>query len=358
VSTAGIAFVIQLIFVQLGLYAAVMNTATQVYDQLYFDIMLTSPHYVFLNSTGMFPRQRLYQALTVDGVESAKPCYIALPSWQNLQTRERYKILLMAFNPSDHVFLLPELNEQVDRLRYPDMVLINRDTRPELGPRSIGMVTTVNQRQITIAGQYTLRLGFSAQGAITTSAQNFSRIMQGYDLEQVNLGLITVSPGVAPDKVVHRLRRLLPPDVRVLTRDELGTIEQRYWIEVAAAGVTHGSGAIIAFLVGIVILYQVLAIHITNHFAEYATLKALGYSDTYISWVVLQQALTLAMLGFVPALALALGVYELVRQTAHLSINMTLERLVIVLALVVVMCVVSGLIALRKVKKADPADLF
>ena len=101
-----------------------------------------------------------------------------------------------------------------------------------------------------------------------------------------------------------------------------------------------------------------MAIHITNHFAEYATLKALGYSDTYISWVVLQQALTLAMLGFVPALALALGVYELVRQTAHLSINMTLERLVIVLALVVVMCVVSGLIALRKVKKADPADLF
>ena len=358
VSTAGMAFVIQLIFVQLGLYTGVVNTATQVYNQLYFDIMLTSPHYMFITSARTFPRQRLYQALTVDGVASAKPFYVALTSWQNLHTRLRYGIMLMAFHPSDHVFRLPELTEQSDRLRYPDMVLIDRETRPALGPRSIGMVTEVNQRQITIAGEYTLGIGFGALGVIITSDQNFSRIMQGYDLEQVNFGLITVSPGVAPDGVVHRLRRLLPPDVQVLTRDELGAIEQRYWVEVAAIGVTFGSGAIVAFLVGMVIVYQVLANHITNHFAEYATLKALGYSDTSIARVVLQQALTLALLGFVPALAMALGIYELIRQHVHLLISMTLERFVFVLVLVVVMCAVSGLIALRKVKKADPAELF
>jgi len=350
--------VILLMLVQLGIYAAIVNTATQVYNQLHFDIMLTSPHYVFLNSPGVFRRQRLYQALAVDGVHSAKPFYIAVPYWQNLHTRLRYKILMMAFNPSDHVFRLPDLPAQLEHLRYPDTVLIDRDTRPELGPHATGTVTELNQRQITVAGAYTLGLGFSALGALITSDQNFARIMQGYDLEQVSLGLLTVSPDAPPDEVAHRLRRLLPPDVRVLTRDELGAIEQRYWIKVAAAGVTHGSGTLIAFLVGMVILYQVLASHITNHFAEYATLKALGYPDSYISRVVVQQALMLALLGFVPALLLTFGVYALIRQTAHLLINMTLVRLVVVLTLVVVMCVASSLIALRRVKKADPAALF
>src|SRR5262249_10769811 len=150
-------------------------------------------------------------------------------------TRLHYKILMMAINPSDQVFQLPDLTEQLGLLRYPDTVLMDRDTRSELGPHAAGTVTELNQRPVTIVGAYTLGLGFSALGALITSDQNFARIMQGYDLEQVSLGLLTVAPNAAPDGVAHRLRRLLPPDVQVLTRDELGAVEQRYWVEVAAA---------------------------------------------------------------------------------------------------------------------------
>jgi putative ABC transport system permease protein len=357
-STAGIAFVILLIFVQLGLYAAVVHTATQAYDRLNFDLVLISPHHVFINWTGMFPRRRLYQALTVDGVVQAMPFYIALPVWQNPYTRLRYKIRMMAFHPADPVFLLPELTGQLDALRQPDTVLIDRSTRPELGPQTPGMVTELNRRTVTIGGQYTLDMGFGALGSIITSDQNFSRFLHGYALEQVHLGLITLAPGFAPEVVAARLRGILPSDVQVLTRAELKAREERYWVDMTAIGIIFGTGTVVAFLVGTVVLYQVLSNDVTNHFAEYATLKALGYTDMRVSLVVLAQGCILAVLGFVPALLLSFGVYEVIRTTAHLSVSMTLRRIVFVLIMVIVMCAMSGLMALHKVKKTDPAELF
>jgi heterocyst specific transport system permease protein len=95
-----------------------------------------------------------------------------------------------------------------------------------------------------------------------------------------------------------------------------------------------------------------------NHFAEYATLKALGYTDTSVSLVVLYQACLLAVLGFVPALGLSFGVYEVIRTGAHLSVSMTAGRVVFVLITAGVMCAISGLLAVRNVNKTDPAALF
>jgi len=358
-AAASIAFVIVLIFVQLGLYASIVKSATQVYDRLNFDIVLVSPRYVYMDRAGTFRRGRLYQALTVNGVDSAVPFYTTpTPRWRNPQTRLRYQMQTRAFNLHDRVFLLPELDEKLAAIRSPDTVLIDRRTRPELGSQATGVVTELNRRKIRIAGQYTLGIGFGGLGSIIVSDQNFSRILNGYSLDKVSLGLIKIVPGASPDVVAHSLRRLLPPDVRVLTRAELEDSEQRYWIEVTSTGIIIGTGTIVAFLVGTIVFYQVLATDITNHIPEYATLKALGYKDSHMSLVVLQQAFMLALMGFVPALALALGVYEVIRKTAYLPVSMTLMRIVFVLILAVVMCSLSGLIALRKVKQADPAELF
>ena len=209
-----------------------------------------------------------------------------------------------------------------------------------------------------IVGQYTLDMGFGAMGSIITSDQNFARFLHGYPLEDVNLGLLLLAPGATPEMVAARLRLTLPPDVQIMTRAALQAREARYWIANTAIGIIFGTGTLVAFLVGIVVLYQVLATDVANHAAAYATLKALGYTDTRIALVVAQQGCLLALLGFVPALALACGMYEVIRQTAHLWVSMTFQRIVWVLGMVVVMCATSGLIALRKVRKTDPAELF
>lgn len=358
VALAGIAFMITLLFVQLGLRAALLRIAMYVYDRLRYDIVLVSPHYIYIDDAGTFPRSRLYQALAVNGVESAMPFYTHLPVWQNPHTGSRYYVQMLAFHPRDQVFLLPEIAEQLPALRHPDAVLIDRYSRPELGAQDIGVVTELNRHKITIAGQFSLGNGFTAFGTIIVSDQTFSRILHGASLERVNLGLLTIVPGVLSDVVAHRLRHVLPSDVQVLTHSELEVVESRYWMEMTATGIMFNTGVLMAFLVGVVVLYQVLATDVSNRLSEYATLKALGYPNGYMSCVVLQQAFILAVLGFVPALVLTLGIYEVIAKTAHIAIGMTGLRIVIVLNLTVGMCSVSGLIALRKARKADPAELF
>ena len=134
--------------------------------------------------------------------------------------------------------------------------------------------------------------------------------------------------------VAARLRLTLPPDVQIMTRAALQAREARYWIANTAIGIIFGTGTLVAFLVGIVVLYQVLATDVSNHAAAYATLKALGYTNTRIALVVTQQGCLLALLSFVPALALSCGMYEVIRQTAHLWVSMTFQRIVWVLGMV------------------------
>ncbi len=125
-----------------------------------------------------------------------------------------------------------------------------------------------------------------------------------------------------------------------------------------SVGVIFQMGVFVACIVGVIFVYQVIATDITDHFAQYATLRAIGYSPGYLSGVVLRQALALAVLGYVPGLLVALALYALGREEANLLMSMTWQRAVGVLLLSIAMCSFSGLLALRKVKAADPAELF
>jgi putative ABC transport system permease protein len=125
-----------------------------------------------------------------------------------------------------------------------------------------------------------------------------------------------------------------------------------------SVGIIFQMGVFVALIVGVLFVYQVIATDISDHFAEYATLKAIGYSSRYLSGVVLRQALVLAVLGYIPALFAALGLYSLGREQAQIPLSMTWLRAASVLLLAFAMCAMSGLLALRKVRTADPAELF
>ncbi len=354
----GIVFVIMLLFVQFGMKASVIKAGTLVYDQLQCDLVLASPHYLYINKAGSFPRHRLYQAETVHGVDHVMPLYIALAIWRNPETGYRDFVQLVAFHPGDRVFRLPEIEAQLDVLQTPDTLLIDRHARAEAGPTAAGVVTEVGQRQIRIGGHFTLGSGFTALGTVISSDQNVSRILNGAPLHQVTLGLVTTAPEAPVNTVAERLRQTLPPDVQVLTRSELVGMERHYWIKMTSTGIILNTGALMALVVGVVVLYQVLATDISHRLSEYATLKALGYSNRYVSGLVLQQALIFAVLGYIPAVALAFGTYALIRQLAHIPMDMTVTRLVLVFCLAVGMRAIPALAALRKAKTADPAELF
>jgi putative ABC transport system permease protein len=211
---------------------------------------------------------------------------------------------------------------------------------------------------VRIVGHYNLGAGFAAAGSLVTSADGFSRIMPGQSADQASLGLVKLAPGADPRAVAAQLRGALPKDINVLTRDEVLAFERQIWVNERSAGVIFRMGVAVALVVGMAIVYQILSNDISKHLREYATLRAMGYTGGFLNRIVLHEALILALLGFFPGWLFAEGLYRLTAYVTRLPIQMTLVRVVFVIALSVLMCSLSGLAALRKVRQADPADLF
>ena len=362
VAIFGVAFAVLLIFMNLGFRGALLSTATDIYTQINADIFLMSPQSLEISSTTPFPRERLYQAAGIEGVEQVMPLYSEYLLWRNPDTRISRAMFVYGINPKDPVFLMPELQtpEAKNLLQRPNVGFIDSLSRPEFGPQTTGLETEADRRRITIVGQYTLGGGFAADGTLIMSDQNFRRFFAPRPLDQINVGLIRVATTADVEQVAAALAQRLPADVTVYTKAEVIAHDRKFWLETTAIGFIFGLGVMVSFIVGTVIVYQILYTDIRDHLSEYATLKAMGYRNVYLFKLVLQESAILALMGYFPGLIAALGLYQLtVNATAgSLPVAMNLPRLLFVFLLTFVMCSVSGLISVRRAMTADPADVF
>ncbi len=368
IALAGVAFANLLLFVQLGLRDSLYDTAVQIHRHLQADLVLVNPgvnNLIDINypSQGI-PNRRLEQARAFAGVESVSPLYSAFVVWKNPETRRSRPLIVFGFEPDKPAFDLPEVTQQLDKLKIPDVVLFDRASRSEFGPVSAEfeqgkrVTTEVNNRRIKVGGLF--RLGgsiFSADGLLMTSELNFRRITSR-SLNKPSLGLIKLEPGVNVQQVRDSLTARLPSDVSVLTLEDFINLEKQYWQDSSSIGYIFTLGAFLGFIVGSVIVYQVLYSDVSAHLGEYATLKAIGYTNTYLLGIVFQEALLLSILGYIPGFFLSLGVYNLIAQSARLPIYMELGRAIVVFLLTALMCFLAGVLAVRKLREADPADIY
>jgi putative ABC transport system permease protein len=207
-------------------------------------------------------------------------------------------------------------------------------------------------------GLFTLGASFGADGNLITSDVNFLRIFRNRQLGLIDIGLVRIKPGADVNQVATYLRGYLPPDVNVLTKQEFIDFERNYWATSTAIGFIFTLGTIMGFIVGTVIVYQILYTEVTDHLSEYATLKAIGYTQNYLLSVILQEAFMLAILGYVPGFFSVLFLYQVAKNATLLPVMMSYGRAIMVLILTIIMCFISGAIAIRKLRSADPADIF
>jgi putative ABC transport system permease protein len=358
IALVGISFAILLIFMQLGFYGAASRSATSVYDALDFDLVVLSRQYVFLASPARFSRSLLEAVRGTPGISSVEPLWLGLGEWRSRETRERWNILTLGVDPARRPFRPPDINDRLPLLQTRDTALTDTRSRPEHGPLAPGVVSEVQHRRIRVVGQYGVGAGFVAGATMVTSRETFLRIFDEASPEQVNAGLVTLTTGTSPERVARALSERLWPEAMAVTRADLFQGEERYWLSVKPIGIMFTSGLLIAFVAGAVVLYQVLTSEVQNRLREYATLKALGYSDPQVYGVVLRQALLFAGLGFIPAFLLSLVLYFLLRTQAQVPVTMDLGRAAGVGALVAFMCLTATMLAVRKLRYADPADLF
>ena len=358
VAVTGVSFAMVMVFLQLGFFGGMVKSSTGIYDRLNFDIVILSNSYLRILTPGYFDLAYIYQAMSVAGVKSVAPLYLRRFQWTNPDNGQKEAAIAIGFNPKDSAFLIPEIYEYLDNISKLDTVLYDRLSQKKCGDIHIGTKTELNNRKIEVVGLYRLGAGFFASGTIIMSDQNFVRLFPDKNLKDVNIGLVRIDENVKAEDIADHIRKLMAGKVKVLTRDEIKNVEIDFWIKSTNTGLILSSGVVVAICIGMVILFQVLANDITNRLPEYATLKAMGYGRMYLSFIVAQQAIIIAMLGFIPASVISLFLYGLIRDATNLSIDMTVGRLCFVFFLNIVMCLFSALMALRKVDQADPADLF
>jgi putative ABC transport system permease protein len=361
----GIGFAVILIFIQLGFKDALLTSSVKLHNTLTYDLAMINPVTDIITSPTSFPRNRVVQARGVTGVKSATPVYLAQGRWQNpFDTSVRRTPMVMGYNPAHPGFEALNLDDKLDVIRKEDRVLFDRGSRTEYGPVAEAfeqggtLKVEVNERELTIGGLYELGTSFGFDGGIITSDLNFLRIFKERNASNIDLGLIKIDDGADPLVVRQRLVESIPEDVLVLTKQEFIDQEVNYWSTSTSIGYIFNFGVVMGLVVGLIIVYQILFSDVQDHLQEYATLKAIGYTHGYLSGLVLQEAVILSLLGFLPAALLTEYLYQTAATATQLPIFMTMDRWFTVLFLTVGMCAVSALIALRKLRSVDPAEVF
>jgi putative ABC transport system permease protein len=364
VALAGIAFADILMFMQLGFRDALYYSNVRFHNSLQGDIVLINSQSSAVLAMRSFSQRRLYKALELPAVQSVHPIYLDFTIWKNPVTGRPRSILIFGMNPETNLVNLPGVKENLDKLKLPDVVLFDRSSRVEYGPIAANyqqgktVTAEVRRRRIKVEGLFTLGASFGADGNLITSDINFLRIFSNRQKGLIDIGLIRLKPGADANVVAQELRKYLPNEVNVLTKQEFIDFERNYWANSTAIGFIFTLGTVMGFIVGTVIVYQILYTEVADHLAEYATLKAIGYTQNYLLTVILQEALLLAILGYFPGIVFAFFMYNSARNATLLPVFMSFERAVMVLILTMLMCIISGAIAVRKLRSADPADIF
>jgi len=367
VAIAGVAFAVVLVCMQLGFQDALFRSSVRYHQNLRYDIAMISPKTAFIVQPSSFSRRRLHQVRGVKGVAGVTELYLGLGNWKNPERpSESRNIFVVGFDPSDSIFDLKGVEAQRELLKRPDVVLFDESSRHEFGPipqlvrdaGPAGFRTEVANRSVQVAGLFELGTSFGIDASLVTSDLNFRRIFPNRQAGQIDVGLIHLERFADPGTVRDAVAAQLPRDVLVLTRDGFVKREVDYWSGATPIGYVFSFGVIMGLVVGGIIVYQILFADVSEHLREYATLKAIGYTDLYLFGVVLQEALLLAVLGFGPGLLASMLLYRAAGRATQLPLEMNLPLALGVLGLTALMCAVAGTIALRKVRQADPADVF
>lgn len=371
VTLVGIAFVVALLFMQLGFQDALFNSSVRVHESLRGDLFLVSSQYKALTAQQFFPRIRLYQALASPDIEAVSPLTVQFGKLKNIETGQKFSVFIFGIDVSYPPFSSEDVNRHLDNLKFPNRALFDRYSRSEFGP----IVEMVDQQKpvsvevsefneiiqaerFEVVGLFGLGTSFGIDGSMIINSSAFLKTFRGTSANEISVGILNLVPDANPKAVQKFLAKTLPRDIKILTREEFIALEKSYWNLRTPVGFTFRLMVSIGFIVGIGVAYQVLYTNISNHLIEYATLKAIGFRNRYLLNTVFQQAIILAILGFIPGLIIAISVYDLAKNATNLPVIMTLDKGVTVLTSVIAMCVVSGILAIQKLRSADPADIF
>lgn len=363
-AVAGILFAVVMMMFQVGLKKAMFSQVIAPLLQLDADLVMVSTQYEYFGVSKGFPRRRLVQAQALPEVVSIASVYGGGLPMLNPETGATREVFVMAFDPTEHPFTNPQILSQQDKLKREGVALYDALSRKEMGDfakllqKDGKVITEVANKKITVEGLFDMGPTFLADGNMLINKDTFVQIWPGGDPGVVSAGLVKLQPGADAEAVAQRLRDYLEGDVKIMTRQQFITNEQDYWEKRTPVGFVIAASMVVSLIVGAVIVYQILYTDVADHLEEYATLKSIGFRDRYFTGLILQESLILTIFGFLPGLAVTALLYYLTRTLANMPTHLNLFTCGLVFGLTLLMCMTAGALATRKLRAANPADIF
>ncbi len=363
-AAAGVGFACILVFVQLGMMGAFTEATRISYEAFNADIMISASDANTLTDGSSVSRRRMFQALAVPGVREACSLFVGKVNW-NQKDGSEIQFKVIGVDPSRKTFIGANIGN-VESLLLANNILLDSHARG-MDPDVLSSVTADNPllleaagHQLAVVGTVTSGGGFADDGSMVVSDQTFLRMFPVRSSGGPNHLLLKINDAEDVGVVTDRIRKALTDVGSIQVRSFADAIQQDvdYQTTRRPTGLIFGFGVAIGIIVGIVIVYQILSTDVADHLGEYATFKAMGYDHRYFRGIVIEEAVILAVAGFFPAVLVSLGIYTVMAEATGLPIAMSPQRAVFVFLGTVASCAMSGMIAMRKLDNADPADLF
>ncbi len=353
-SACGIAMAVIIIFIEQGFYYGIVDAQSQVAYLIRGDLVVMHNRRTHLSKWQSMRKIHLFQTRAHENITSVTPVYKMTMGLLNQETDQVRRIVVFAF-PADSIPLdIGDPETLSELLKIPQSVLFDRKSRDIYGKVEKGQYIEVNGKPYKVAGYVDIGPNIVNDGAIVMSEGTLLSVAAGRD---PIMGVIKIDRRENLEKVRQHIEGLLP-DTDVMTPAELAAREQRVTTKSVPVGIIFSIGMVAGFIIGVIVCYQVLFNEINDQIRQYATLKAIGFRNSFLVRIILEQSVVLSIMGFVLSLPVTFYIGFLISAETSLPMKIDAGRILLVLSITIAMCISSGLIAMRRVWNTDPAELY
>ena len=369
-SSSGVGFAVLLMFMQIGFRNALFDSTVELINLFEADLILVSPARYNLSSERRFARHWLERAAATEGVSAAAALRTERTTANvKVEGHKARSIRVLAIDAEPRFFRRANLAAALQAADAEHGILVDRRSKATYGFATHdrdalrSQHVELNGQQIRISDSFVLGTDFANDGTLLMSNRLFPEYFPWRSgtrdpLDVVDIGFLQLDPSARTDEIIQRLSRMSPEEVLVYRRSDFVAREIMFWSRNTPIGIIFGIGTVMGLIVGAIICYQIQFTDISENMPELATLKAMGYNDRYFWSLVLCQSFYLACVGFVPGLLVSWAMYDSLAAASGLVMRLTPARIALVWSLTLVMCMTSGILALRRLWRADPASLF
>jgi putative ABC transport system permease protein len=355
VASASVAVGVIIIFVELGFLLGILDAQSLIATLAKGDLRVMNIARVDLHRWDNLYPVRLDQVAAQPGVARVTPVFEDHVGLEDKSDKRVRRIILYAFPPDDVPLDIGDPEQISRRLKVSHGFLYDRLSRPIFGSFKPGDEVKIDKFPLLVGGYVRMGADIVNDGNIVISEGDW---LNRFPDAKPIMGVVHLKPGADLETVRRDILLHVPEDVVVLTPWETKMREYESTLRVAPVGILFLVGMLAGLVIGTINCYQVLYNEISDRLPQFATLKAMGFSNAYLRRVILEQSFVLSLSGFAVGLTLSyLADYYIASQTV-LPVGLGAATALFVGCLTVAMCAIAGLIAIRRVAIADPAELY